>query len=76
MDQIVVTIEEGTNISIIRNAIKMIKGVKNAIVSHIDTDHAQTKTDSRLKAFEKLAGSVSMDKIDTEDERTKYLLSK
>ncbi len=28
MTQIVVTLEEGSNLSIIRNAIKMVKGVK------------------------------------------------
>lgn len=76
MTQIVVTLEEGSNLNIIRNAINLIRGVKNTMVKHIDAQSNSSKIDKRLKAFDKLAGSVSLDMIDTDDPRTKYLLSK
>lgn len=76
MTQIVVTLEEGTNFNIIRSAINLIKGVKDTAVTHIDEKSVLSTTEKRLRAFDKLAGSVSMDMIDTEDPRTKYLLRK
>lgn len=76
MTQIVVTLEEGSNLKIIRNAINLIKGVKNTMVTHVEQKPSMTKTDKRLQAFDRLAGCVSMSMIDTEDPRTKYLLSK
>lgn len=81
MTQIVVTLEDGTNFSIIRNAIKMIKGVKNAIVTHIDIknsdiNNSKNQKAARMQAFDQLAESVSIDMIDTDDERTRYLLGK
>lgn len=46
------------------------------MVKHIDAQSNSSKIDKRLKAFDKLAGSVSLDMIDTDDPRIKYLLSK
>lgn len=76
MTQIVVTLEEGTNLKIIRSAINLIKGVKETMVTHAESKPSMSKTGKRLQAFDKLAGSVSMDMIDSEDPRTQYLLSK
>lgn len=76
MTQIVVTLEEGSNSNIIRSAIGLIRGVKDAIITHSEPKKISAKVDRRLQAFDKLAGSVSMELIDTEDPRTKYLLSK
>lgn len=76
MTQIVVTLEDGTNSNIIRSAINLIKGVKATVVTHIDTKTPSIKTEARLKAIDKLAGSISMDMIDTDDSRTQYLLNK
>ena len=76
MTQIVVTLEDGSNLNIIRNAINLIKGVKNTMVTHVESHSTGSKTDKRLKAFDRLAGIVSMDMIDVEDQRTKYLLNK
>lgn len=76
MTQIVVTLEDDSNMSIIRNTIKMIKGVKNAIITHIDTSHTDKIAAKKLQIFDQLAGSVSMNMIDIDDERTKYLLDK
>lgn len=76
MTQIVVTLEEGTNLNIIRRAINLLKGVKDTVITHIDENSVLSTTAKRLRAFDKLAGSVTMDMIDTEDHRTKYLLSK
>lgn len=76
MTQIVVTLEDDSNTNIIRNAIDLIKGVKNTIITHVEPKKGSTKVTQRLQAFDRLAGSVSMNMIDTEDPRTKYLLSK
>ena len=76
MTQIVVTLEEGSNLNIIRSAINLIRGVKNTMVTYSEPKSTSNKIDKRLKAFDKLSGSISMDMIDTEDPRTKYLLSK
>ncbi len=76
MTQIVVTLEDGSNLNIIRNAINLIRGVKDTMVTHVDKKVVNNKSKKRLQAFDRLAGSVSLDMIDTEDPRTKYLLSK
>ncbi len=76
MTQIVVTLEEGSNPNMIRSAIDLIKGVKDTVVAYVDTKATSKKTDVRLQAIDRLAGSISMDMIDTDDPRTKYLLSK
>ncbi len=76
MTQIVVTLEEGTNLNIIRSAINLIRGVKETMVTHVDGKPTSARTDKKLRAFDKLAGSVSMDMVDMNDPRTKYLLSK
>ncbi len=76
MTQIVVTLEEGSNLNIIQSAINLIRGVKDTMVTHVDAKPASSKAEKRLKAFDKLAGSVSMDMVDVDDPRTKYLLSK
>lgn len=76
MTQIVVTLEEGSNLNIIKSAIDLIRGVKDTMVTHVDSKPVSNKIEKKLRAFDRLAGSVSMDMIDTEDPRTKYLLSK
>lgn len=76
MTQIVVTLEEGSDFSIVKNAIKMIKGVKNAMITHSETESIHNRQYTRMRLFDQLAGSISLSHIDTDDERTKYLLSK
>lgn len=76
MTQIVVTLEEGSNLNIIRNAINLIRGVKDTMVKHTEPQASSCKIDKRLQALDKLAGSISIDMIDINDPRTKYLLSK
>lgn len=76
MTQIVVTLEEGTNVSLIQNAIEMIKGVRKALVKRIEKNKYDSLVSKRLEAFDKLTGSVSMSNIDLSDERTQYLLNK
>ncbi len=54
---------------------------RNHNVNHTKIDKngvkvVSSKVDKRLKAFDKLAGSLSLDMVDMEDPRTKYLLSK
>ena len=76
MTQIVVTLEEGSNLSIIRSAINLIKGVKETMVTHVDSKQNISRTEKRLQAFDRLAGSISKEMIDMDDPRTKYILSK
>ena len=76
MTQIVVTLEEGSNLSIIRSAINLIKGVKETMVTHVDSKQNINRTEKRLQAFDRLAGSISKEMIDMNDPRTKYILSK
>lgn len=76
MAHIVVTLEDGYNASIIRNAIKMIKGVKHAIVEKSEPLTQKNVVSQRLNAFDKLAGAISLYNIDLSDERTQYLLRK
>ncbi len=76
MTQIVVTLEDESNLNIIRSAINLIRGVKDTFVKHVEANPTSSRLDKRLRAFDKLAGSVSMDMVDTEDPRTKYLLDK
>ncbi len=76
MPQIVVTLEDGSNLNIIRNAINLIRGVKNTVVTHVENKVTDNISKKRLQTFDKLAGSVSLDMVDTEDPRTKYLLSR
>lgn len=76
MTQIVVTLEEGSNLSIIRGAINLIKGVKETMVTHVDSKSGISKTEKRLQAFDRLAGSISKEMIDMDDPRTNYILRK
>lgn len=76
MTQIIVTLEEGTNLSIIDNAIKLIKGVKSTLVTHMESENHHQLSKKRLETFDRLAGSVSSNMVDMDDDRTKYLLSK
>ena len=76
MTQIVVTLEDDSNLNIIQSAINLIRGVKDTMVTHVEVKPTYARVDKRLRAFDKLAGKVSMDMVDMEDPRTKYLLSK
>lgn len=76
MTQILVTLEEGTNASLVQSAIEMIKGVRNALVKKPEKNRYDAVVSKRLQAFDKLAGSVSLSDIDLTDDRTQYLLSK
>lgn len=76
MTQIVVTIEDNCNISLIKEAISQLRGVKNTIVRSIKHEETDALVASRLKAAHALAGSVSLKNIDLSDERTRYLLDK
>lgn len=76
MTQILVTLEEGTNPSLIRNAIEMIKGVRKTLVTKTEKNKYDSIVSKRLQAFDQLTGSISMSNIDLADERTQYLLNK
>lgn len=76
MTQIVVTLEDNSNLSIIRAAINQLRGVKNIIVRRIEQNDSDTRVASRLHAAHLLAGSISLNRVDLDDDRTRYLLEK
>lgn len=69
MTQIVVTLEEGSNLSIIRSAINLIKGVKDTMVTHVDSKHTKSRTEKRLQAFDKVPLSIRKSFITMCDEK-------
>ncbi|MDE6381115.1 MAG: hypothetical protein K2L11_11650 [Muribaculaceae bacterium] len=64
---------EGASITPIR---KRNSGMNDPVGSRLEGKAHSAKVEKRLQAFDKLAARLSMDRIDTEDPRTKYLLSK
>lgn len=76
MTQIVVTLEEGSDTSLIRNTIKMIKGVKNTLVKKSAAKDTDSLSQSKLHAFDQLAGILTISDIDESDEKAQSLLRK
>lgn len=76
MTQIVVTLEDNGNPSLIKSAIAMIKGVRQVFVKNSEDSVEDSVVRNRLKAFDALKGVVSLSELDLSDERTKYILGK
>lgn len=76
MTQIVVTLEDNGNASLIKSAIAMIKGVRQVFVKKTDEAGEDSVVSERLKAFDALRGVVSLSELDLSDERTRYILGK
>ena len=78
MKQIVVTLENGADVSLITRILKNIKGVVRTSMRDYNEDRVQedSETTEWIKKMKALSKSVNPSVIDMEDERTKYLMSK
>lgn len=78
MKQIVVTLEQGADASLITRILENIKGVVRTSMRDYSEDHVQedSGTTEWIKKMKKLSHSVNPSVIDMENERTKYLMSK
>lgn len=78
MKQIVVTLEQGADASLITRILENIKGVARTSMRDYSEDHVQedSETTECIKKMKNLSNSVNPSVIDMEDERTKYLMSK
>lgn len=78
MKQVVVTLEQGADASLITRILENIKGVVRTSMRDYSEDHVQedSETTEWIKKMKKLSHSVNPSVIDMEDERTKYLMSK
>lgn len=78
MKQIVVTLEQGADASLITRILENIKGVVRTSMRDYSEDHVQedSETTEWIKKMKNLSNSVNPSVIDMEDERTKYLMSK
>ena len=78
MKQIVVTLEQGADASLITLILENIKGVVRTSMRDYSEDHVQedSETTEWIKKMKNLSNSVNPSVIDMEDERTKYLMSK
>ncbi|MBD5181980.1 MAG: hypothetical protein HDS98_05460 [Bacteroidales bacterium] len=78
MKQVVVTLEQGADASLITLILENIKGVVRTSMRDYSEDHVQedSETTEWIKKMKNLSNSVNPSVIDMEDERTKYLMSK
>ena len=78
MKQVVVTLEQGADASLITRILENIKGVVRTSMRDYSEDHVQedSETTEWIKKMKKLSHSVNPSVIDMENERTKYLMSK
>lgn len=76
MTQIVVTLENGADSNLLRRAIENMKGVMKAKI-HRDSFHTTSdEADQWIREMKELSNKVDSSIIDTEDERTQYIMSK
>lgn len=76
MTQIVVTLENDADSTLLQRMIENMKGVIKTSIRHM---HPSTKTvedDAWLKQLHELKESIDTSIIDSDDERTQYILSK
>ena len=78
MKQVVVTLEQGADASLITRILENIKGVVRTSMRDYSEDHVQedSETTEWIKKMKNLSNSVNPSVIDMEEERTKYLMSK
>lgn len=78
MKQVVVTLEQGADASLITRILENIKGVVRTSMRDYSEDHVQedSETTEWIKKMKNLSNSVNPSVLDMEDERTKYLMSK
>ncbi len=76
MTQIVVTLENGADSSLLRRMIENMKGVLKASI-HSDSSSAKiSETDEWLNRLHSIRKDIDPSVIDMDDERTRYIMSK
>lgn len=76
MTQIVVTLESGADSNLLKRMIKNMKGVLDASIEKSIEPTSQSKSDAWLEKLHSIKRDIDPSKIDMNDERTKYIMSK
>lgn len=76
MTQLVVTLENGADFSLLSRMIENLKGVLNVSLPIQKGDEATDSTKDWIKKMNELSGCVDSSMIDMSDERTQYIMSK
>ena len=76
MTQIVVTLDNNADANLLRRMIENMRGVLEAKLSHTSSSQADNKEDAWFDKLESLRKSYDSSYIESDDERTQYILSK
>lgn len=76
MTQLIVTLENGANSSLLRKMIENMKGVLTATFVNTHTKTVEAKDKEWINKMMLLSNSVDSSVVDLSDERTQYILSK
>lgn len=74
MNQIVVTLENGANSSLLRRMIENMKGVLEAKIRYVGKN--EPNAEKWLEELRNFKNSIDTSVIDYDDERTQYIMSK
>lgn len=76
MRQLTLTLTKDADIDIINRILENIKGIKNISYSESFKKDNKRKAQNLINKIREIRDEIDLDKIDLDDERTKYLLSK
>lgn len=76
MTQIVVTLENGADSSLLQQMIENMKGVLKTSLHKRPSDENLAEINEWIADMRELSGSVDSSIIDPDDERTRYIMSK
>ncbi|MCH5217987.1 MAG: hypothetical protein J1F07_05495 [Muribaculaceae bacterium] len=73
MAEIIVTLSDDANTSLIR---KMIENIKGVMATTLNNRQEETESEKKIKKLHNLINRMDTSVIDRNDERTRYILSK
>lgn len=73
MAEIIVTLSDDANTSLIR---KMIENIKGVMTTTLNNRQEETESEKKIKKLHNLINRLDTSVIDRNDERTRYILSK
>lgn len=76
MTQIIVTLEQGADSTLLQRMIENMKGVLSASLSPLNNRTRDEEADEWIDRMRKLSEKFDSSLIDMSDERTRYLMSK
>ena len=76
MRQLTLTLTKDADIDIINRILENIKGIENISYSESFKKDNKRKAQNLINKIREIRDEIDLDKIDLDDERTKYLLSK